>query len=153
MQPASRRIRPALLLAALFSTAMLARAEAQTVTDGYGVLAPERAFLGIPPEKGAADGQTSAGPAKRDSVLNGVLIGAGIGALAGLIPDYYDDCEECHDSLYWSIAVGAGIGLVVDLLRNKPAAATSTVTPGKSVQVGAALAPGVVGLRGRVSWR
>lgn len=57
-------------------------------------------------------------PKQRDSLLNGVLIGAGIGALLGLIPDYYDDCEECHDSLYASIAVGAGIGLVVDLLRS-----------------------------------
>jgi hypothetical protein len=63
--------------------------------------------------------QSAATQAKeeRDSVLNGVLIGAGIGALLGLIPDHYDDCEECHDSLYASMAVGAGIGLVVDLLR------------------------------------
>ena len=61
---------------------------------------------------------TAQSPKRRDSVLNGVLIGAGIGALLGLIPDYYDDCEECHDSLYASIAVGAGIGLVVDLLRS-----------------------------------
>ena len=33
-------------------------------------------------------------PEQRDSVLNGVLIGAGLGALLGLIPDHYDDCEE-----------------------------------------------------------
>ena len=54
---------------------------------------------------------------RRDSLLNGVLIGAAVGGLLGLIPDYYDDCEECHDSLYASIAVGAGVGLLVDFLR------------------------------------
>lgn len=55
--------------------------------------------------------------ARRDSLLNGVLIGAAVGGLLGLIPDHYDDCEECHDSLYASIAVGAGVGLLVDFLR------------------------------------
>ncbi len=63
-------------------------------------------------------------PARRhDSLLNGVLIGAAIGALAGLVPDYYDDCEECHDSLYIATAVGAGIGLLVDALRMTPVTA------------------------------
>ena len=54
---------------------------------------------------------------RRDSLLNGVLIGAAVGGLLGLIPDHYDDCEECHDSLYASIGVGAGVGLLVDFLR------------------------------------
>jgi hypothetical protein len=59
---------------------------------------------------------------RRDSLLNGVLIGAAVGGLLGLIPDHYDDCEECHDSLYGSIAVGAGVGLLVDFLRvDRPA--------------------------------
>lgn len=60
---------------------------------------------------------------RRDSLLDGVLIGAAVGGLLGLIPDHYDDCEECHDSLYASIAVGAGVGLLVDALRGhaKPA--------------------------------
>jgi hypothetical protein len=66
--------------------------------------------------------QEAPAPARRDSLLNGVLIGAGVGALAGLVPDHYDDCEECHDSLYASIAVGAGVGLLVDALRVKSAA-------------------------------
>lgn len=53
---------------------------------------------------------------RQDPLWNGMLIGTGIGALGGLIPDYYDDCEECHDALYGSMALGAGIGLVVDVL-------------------------------------
>ena len=53
---------------------------------------------------------------RHDPLWNGILIGMGIGAVAGLIPDYYDDCEECHDSLYGSIAFGAGVGLLVDAL-------------------------------------
>jgi hypothetical protein len=117
------------LLAAVCSTGLAPRAEAQSIPDGLGVLAPERAFLVTDAGKDATGRQASAGTVKRDSVLNGVLIGAGVGALAGLIPDHYDDCEECHDSLYWSIGVGAGIGLLVDFLRNKPAP-----PPGKNLK-------------------
>jgi hypothetical protein len=98
-------------------------------------------------EQGAA--QT---PNGRDSVLNGVLIGAGIGALLGLIPDHYDDCEECHDSLYASIAVGAGIGLIVDLLRT----GTQSVSPSRSaggLRVDIAAGRSAVGVRGSVRWR
>ena len=54
---------------------------------------------------------------RHDPLWDGVLIGAGTGALAGLIPDYYDDCAECHDALYGSIALGAGIGLLIDVFR------------------------------------
>jgi hypothetical protein len=89
-------------------------------------------------------------PKRRDSVLNGVLIGAGIGALLGLIPDYYDDCEECHDSLYASIAVGAGIGLVVDLLRTDTHAASPARTAG--FRVGVAGSRRAVGVRGVFRW-
>ncbi len=53
---------------------------------------------------------------RRDSPWNGVLVGAGIGALGGLVPDHYDDCAECHDALYGSIVAGAGIGLLTDLV-------------------------------------
>lgn len=53
---------------------------------------------------------------RNDRVWNGLLIGAAAGALGGLIPDHLDDCEECHDSLYGSIAVGAGTGLLIDAL-------------------------------------
>jgi hypothetical protein len=70
--------------------------------------------------------QEAPAPTRRDSVLNGVLIGAGVGALAGLIPDHYDDCEECHDSLYASIGVGAGVGLLVDALRVKSPASSQS---------------------------
>lgn len=52
---------------------------------------------------------------RHDPLWNGVLVGTGIGTLAGLIPDYYDDCAECHDALYGSMALGAGIGLLVDV--------------------------------------
>ena len=88
----------------------------------------------------------------RDSVLNGVLIGAGIGALLGLIPDHYDDCEECHDSLYGSIALGSGIGLLVDLLRNKKQPpAPSHKEDG--LRLGVAVSRGAVGFGGRIAWR
>jgi hypothetical protein len=68
-------------------------------------------------EREAADQSVAT---RRDSLLNGLLIGAAAGAALGLIPDYFDDCEECHDSLYASIAVGAGIGLLVDAFAPEP---------------------------------
>jgi hypothetical protein len=93
----------------------------------------------------------SAQPLKgRDSVLNGVLIGAGVGALLGLIPDYYDDCEECHDSLYASIAVGAGIGLLVDLLRSDT---RTSPTPQRGFDMSVAAGPRALGVHGVVRWR
>lgn len=91
-------------------------------------------------------------PRRRDSVLNGVLIGAGVGALLGLIPDYYDDCEECHDSLYASIAVGAGIGLIVDLLRTDTRAVSQSRSDG-GFRMGVAAGRRAVGVRGMVRWR
>lgn len=51
-----------------------------------------------------------------DRLWNGLAIGTAAGALGGLVPDYYDDCEECHDALYGSIALGAGVGLLIDVL-------------------------------------
>ena len=86
----------------------------------------------------------------QDSVLNGVLIGAGVGGVLGLIPDYFDDCEECHDSLYASIAVGAGVGLLIDLLRrdNRP---TDSAVPGVPVQL--AITVRSVGVLGAIRWR
>lgn len=48
---------------------------------------------------------------RNDRGWNGLLIGTAAGVLGGLIPDYFDDCKECHDSLYDSIAAGAGAGL------------------------------------------
>jgi hypothetical protein len=109
--------------------------------------------LALEPAAGLAiDAQASAPVlVKRDSVLNGVLIGAGVGALLGLIPDHFDDCEECHDSLYWSIAVGAGVGLVVDLLRNpKPA---GPPPGGDGLRIGLAVGPRTAGVGGRIRWR
>ena len=53
---------------------------------------------------------------RNDGVWNGLLIGTAAGALGGLIPDYLDDCKECHDSLYGSIAVGAAAGVIIDAL-------------------------------------
>jgi hypothetical protein len=85
-------------------------------------------------------------PRKNDSVLNGVLIGAGVGALLGLIPDHYDDCEECHDSLYASIAVGAGIGLVIDLLKKGSQNSSAPSQSGQSFRLDVAIAPQSVGI-------
>ena len=92
-------------------------------------------------------------PGKRhDSLLNGVLIGAGIGALVGLIPDYYDDCEECHDSLYGSIAVGAGIGLLVDALRTDRTTVTHA-TPERPVRIHATVGKRRSGIGATIRWR
>ena len=96
--------------------------------------------------------QETPAPARRDSLLNGVLIGAGVGALAGLIPDHYDDCEECHDSLYASIGVGAGVGLLIDALRVKPPASSQSGPQASLLlSVGSRSTPVRVG--GIVRWR
>jgi len=102
---------------------------------------------------GSSMQSAAAQPARRrDSVLNGMLIGAGVGALAGLIPDYYDDCEECHDALYASIAVGAGVGLVIDLLRtSRPLSPQSQ--PRGGLRMGVAASQRAVGVRGVWRWR
>lgn len=89
---------------------------------------------------------------RQDSLVNGVLIGAGVGALLGLIPDYYDDCEECHDSLYASIAVGAGVGLLIDALRtSRPA--VSRATADSRVQIGVAVGRRRSGIGATIRWR
>ena len=90
------------------------------------------------------------GPKRHDSVLNGVLIGAAAGAALGLIPDYLDDCEECHDSLYASIAVGAGIGLLVDALRTSQRPVHPLVS---RVPVHVGVARRGVGIRAMIRWR
>src|SRR4030095_15789725 len=51
-----------------------------------------------------------------DAIWNGLVTGLGIGALFGLVPDYLDDCEHCHDSLYYSAAIGMVAGIGIDLL-------------------------------------
>jgi hypothetical protein len=88
---------------------------------------------------------------KHDSLLNGVLIGAWVGAALGLIPDYYDDCEECHDSLYMSIAVGAGVGLLIDALTTRRVVPTSAANASKLVNV--AVGRRSVGVRATFQWR
>jgi hypothetical protein len=97
--------------------------------------------------------QTAPQPTKvRDSLWDGMLLGAGVGALLGLIPDHYDDCEECHDSLYVSIAVGAGTGVLIDLLRRgKPSPSTSSKR--ETLQMGVTVSPRTLGLAGRIAWR
>jgi hypothetical protein len=88
---------------------------------------------------------------RRDSVLDGVLIGASVGFAVGLFADYYDDCEECHDALWGSIAYGAGIGLGLDLLLG----ARNTVSPPTPNRPVVQLGVGKkgVGVRGSISWR
>ena len=126
-----------------------AEAQSEPLTGAAGPPAPTRLLIA---STAPMLTQNTAPPAKRrDSVLNGVLIGAGVGGLLGLIPDHYDDCEECHDSLYASIAVGAGVGLVVDLLRGdtRPAAPSRFT---ERVRVGVASGRRVVSLRGVFRW-
>jgi hypothetical protein len=91
-------------------------------------------------------------PTRRDSVLDGILIGAGVGALVGLIPDHYDDCKECHDSLYASIGVGAGVGLLVDVLRVKSATASPSGPP-RSRLLGVESRSARVRVSGILRWR
>ena len=162
----------AIVLVAAFAATVVAQVEAQSTTAGadtvtYLASRFKMADSESAPEQRSNEKTTSVllgadplvsqltfppQPKRGDSVLNGVLIGAGIGAILGLIPDHYDDCEECHDSLYGSIAVGAGIGLIVDLLRHpKPTASSSPVD--ERVRVHLALGRGVVGLGGRIAWR
>jgi hypothetical protein len=88
---------------------------------------------------------------RHDPLWNGPLIGAAAGALLGLIPDYYDDCEECHDSLYVSMAVGAGVGLLVDVLRRERQTVYQAPAGG-GIQFGLAVGRGRMGLAARVSW-
>ncbi|MCM3881398.1 MAG: hypothetical protein ND807_14920 [Vicinamibacterales bacterium] len=89
---------------------------------------------------------------RNDSLLNGLLIGAGIGAALGLIPDYYDDCEECHDSLYASIAVGAGIGLLVDALRTNRQPVSPSISRAP-IRFDVAVKRRGIGVRTKIHWR
>jgi hypothetical protein len=155
--PMTLRSQPLLLatLVVAMSTAGLARqADAQPANADPVVFdATQVARLLERPATGRFEAvQDSGTPTrKRDSLWNGVIIGASAGALLGLIPDYYDDCEECHDSLYISIAVGAGIGLVVDLLRSGgPPASPSRSQGGFHMNV--AVNRRVVGVTGRFAW-
>ena len=98
-------------------------------------------------EREAADQSVAT---RRDSLLNGLLIGAAAGAALGLIPDYFDDCEECHDSLYASIAVGAGIGLLVDALRTNQRTRHPQIG---RVPVDVAVRPRGVSIRTAIRWK
>lgn len=129
--------------------------DAQSVATVESGRVPLKSYLGLsledPLNGGRATIQTTGQPKSRDAVWNGLLIGAGVGALLGLIPDYYDDCEECHDSLYWSIAVGAGVGLLIDFLRtgkSKPSPAHSE----KRFQMNLAARPTAIGVYGTLRW-
>ena len=174
MQPVSTRLTLTPMLLVVLAAAFATHAEAQPAAAGHeeprrkvGLLCrswrpePENSPFGgllrdrVGPtlsNRRSLEVQQTPQGGGRDSVLNGVLIGAGIGALLGLIPDHYDDCEECHDSLYGSIALGAGIGLLVDLLRNKKQApAPSHKEDG--LRLGVAVSRGAVGFGGRIAWR
>jgi hypothetical protein len=125
----------------------------------YGVRALERSGEGdnaearqswrrlLDGEREAADQSVAT---RRDSLLNGLLIGAAAGAALGLIPDYFDDCEECHDSLYASIAVGAGIGLRVDALRTNQRTRHPQIG---RVPVDVAVRPRGVSIRTAIRWK
>jgi hypothetical protein len=104
-------------------------------------------------QSGSAPQTATAGrqSTSRDAVWDGLLIGAGVGAALGLIPDHYDDCSECHDSLYASVAVGAGVGLLVDLLRS--GGRTSSTTSNDDVRLHVIVGPTNVRVGGSMRWR
>lgn len=128
--------------------AMASQAVAQTAAEPATAGLMQSALREL---ESAQTTQPARAGARRDPVWNGVLIGAGIGTLVGLIPDYYDDCEECHDALWGSMAVGAGIGLAVDLLRNGKQGVSPPPSGRPQLQV--ALDRHRVGVRGTVRWR
>jgi ElaB/YqjD/DUF883 family membrane-anchored ribosome-binding protein len=131
------RWRGTALMTTLWLAALTTAAHAQSLR--LDSIAATRAVAAATEERG------------HDSVLNGVLIGAGVGAALGLIPDYYDDCEECHDSLYVSIAVGAGVGLFVDLMMRNGKPRTPAQAAGFRMEV--AMSPRLLRVGGRWAWR
>ena len=67
--------------------------------------------------------QTSGPRSGRDSLINGTLIGAAIGAVAGMALVYWtSDSEGADQYAYGALAfggIGAGVGLGVDALLNR----------------------------------
>jgi hypothetical protein len=112
-------------------------AGAQTLAqpeDGHQ--APMRTFAmlkdpagNILPGVSAAVDQTVQHPRRRDSLWNGVIIGAGVGALAGAVSGTaIVDCSECSGfnvPLTFGVlgaAIGAGLGAGIDAWHNQGAA-------------------------------
>ena len=149
MRKAWRPVRYGLTSAACWLLLLSADAHAQRANDTGGHL---RGVKWTTSAVAIGGRQEAPAPARRDSLLNGVLIGAGVGALAGMVPDHYDDCEECHDSLYASIAVGAGVGLLVDALRVKSTASPQS-GPQPSLHLGMSTRSTRVQVAGIVRWR
>lgn len=120
-----------------------ARVEGQTVRES------ESAHRGLLASAAEGEPPPQATVRRNDPLWNGLLIGAAAGALLGLIPDHYDDCEECHDSLYASVAVGAGVGLLIDALHRKTTPAP-TRTPAVTFTVQPRRAAGGAGVFAKV---
>ena len=174
MQPVSTRLTLTPILLVVLAAASATHAEAQPAVGSHDDHTMTRPALGALAETRAGNGPFSGllrervGPALSNRRYPGGTTNTTrrwtrfgperrarrrrIGALLGLIPDHYDDCEECHDSSYGSIAVGAGIGLLVDLLRNeKHPPAPSHQEDG--LRLGVAVSRGAVGFGGRIAWR
>ena len=152
MRPSTQVI----LLAFLVRLAVAAEAAAQPAAASVGAARDAFPLGGLRSSVARARdvGQEPAShttESRKDSLLNGLLIGAGVGAALGLIPDYYDDCEECHDSLYASIAVGAGIGLLVDALRTNRQQANPSIS-GVPLRVDVDVKRRGIGVRTMIRW-
>lgn len=152
MRPTTQAILFAFLMKAAVAAEVGAQPAAVTLDAARIALRPGGLRSSVARARDVGQGPPSQTTKSRnDSLLNGLLIGAGVGAALGLIPDYYDDCEECHDSLYASIAVGAGIGLLVDAWRTdrQQANPSISVTP---VRIDVAVKRRGIGVRAMIRW-
>jgi hypothetical protein len=83
-----------------------------------------KAGMGPAPSSNSVTAQAS-GPqsGRRDSLINGTVIGAAIGAVAGMALVYWtSDSEGADQYAYGALAfggIGAGVGLGVDALLNR----------------------------------
>ena len=116
--------------AAILSRSAPASSAEPDRTPDHGRVSPSDRKTAGPPSPRRASG---APLQRRDSLWNGVLIGAGLGALAGAVGGQAAlECSECagfNVPLTFGVigaGVGAGIGAGIDALRHSHSAAPGT---------------------------
>jgi hypothetical protein len=67
--------------------------------------------------------QSATAVRQSDSLLNGAIIGAGVGVASGLafcnLMESWDTCRDDYRAMFTVGAIGAGVGIVVDALIRK----------------------------------